>query len=115
MLTILNLKKFSPAVDIALADVLIAIENASRDNTTVIKVLHGYGSHGRGGAILLNLRKLLANLKKQNKILDYFGGESWNMFNQKTMFALKRDKSIVGDEDLGKANPGITIIILKDK
>lgn len=112
MLKVVNLKEFSPTVDIALASVQIAMETAKREGVTAIKVLHGYGSHGRGGAILIELRKLLRQYKKQGQILDFFGGESWDMFNEKTLFVLNRDKSIV-DEDLGRANPGITIIVLK--
>ena len=113
MLKLVNLKEFSPNLEIALATIEIEIENAKRENVSAIKVLHGYGSHGKGGIILIELRKLLNQFKKQNKILDYFGGESWNISNQQTLFVLNRDKSIWGDEDLNKANPGITIIVLK--
>lgn len=108
---VVNLKEFSPSVDIALATVQIAIENAKREGVSAIKVLHGYGSHGKGGAILLELRKMLRQYKKQSKIYDYFGGESWDIFNKKTLYLLNKDKSIT-DEDLNKSNPGITIIIL---
>ncbi len=112
MLKVLNLKEFSPSVDIAIANVEIAIENAEREGVSAIKVLHGYGSHGRGGAILLELRKILRQYKKQGKIYDFFGGESWDIFNKKTLYLLNRDKTIF-DEDLNKSNPGITIIIIK--
>ncbi len=112
MLKFINLKENNPTVDYALAVVEIEIENAVKENVSVLKILHGYGSHGKGGAILLQLRKRLATLKKQNKITDYFGGDKWNMFDEKTMFALGRDKSIALDEDLNKSNPGITIVII---
>ena len=112
MLKVVNLKEFSPSLDIALATVDLAIENSKREGTTVIKVLHGYGSHGKGGVILLQLRKFLKQYKNQGKILDYFGGDEWNIFNKKTMFALNRDKNITY-EYFNKSNPGITIIILK--
>ncbi len=111
MLKVVNLKEFSPTVDIAIASVQIAIENAWREGVSAIKVLHGYGSHGRGGAILVELRKMLRQYKKQGKIYDYFGGESWDVFNKKTLYLLNKDKSIT-DEDLNKVNPGITIIVL---
>lgn len=112
MLKAINLKEFSPNIEQALAMVEIAIEEAKKDGSSVIKVLHGYGSHGHGGVILINLRKMLNNFKKQGKIHDYFGGDIWNIFNERTLFALNRDKSISGDEDLNKSNPGITLIVL---
>lgn len=113
MIKTINLKEFSPSVDMALATVEIEIEQAAAQGITVLKVLHGYGSHGRGGAIFIQLRKRLALLKKQGKILDYFGGDNWNLFSERTVFALSRDKSISSDDDLNRSNPGITIIVLK--
>ena len=61
----------------------------------------------------MELRKVLSQLKKHGQILDYFGGDDWNIFNERALFALNRDKSITNDEDLNKKNPGITIIVLK--
>lgn len=110
MLKVINLKEFNPSVDYALAVVEIEIENSHLDGTQCIKVLHGYGSHGRGGVILIELRKRLRQLLKQHKISDFFAGDEWNIFSSRTMEILNADKTIAGDEDLNKANPGITII-----
>lgn len=112
MLKFINLKEGSPSVDYALALVEIEIENAPREGVSVIKVLHGYGSHGRGGTILTELRKMLRTMHKQHKISQFFGGDDWNIFNEKTLAVLNRDKAIAGDEDLNKSNPGITIIVI---
>ena len=97
-------------MDYALAIVEIEIENAKAEGVSAIKVLHGYGSHGRGGVILVELRRLLQTLKKQGKITDFFGGDEWNMFSQRTLEILNSDKQVACDKDLNKANPGITII-----
>ncbi len=110
MLKFINLKEGSPTVDYALAIVEIEIENAKKEGCSCIKVLHGYGSHGKGGAILLALRRRLQVLCKQGKITDFFAGDEWNIFSPRTMAILNKDKSVVGDEDLNKTNPGITII-----
>ncbi len=110
MIKFINLKECNPSVDYALAIVEIEIENAKAEGVSAIKVLHGYGSHGRGGIILVELRRRLRELKKQNKITDYFGGDEWNIFSPRTLEILNADKTIAGDEDLNKANAGITII-----
>lgn len=112
MLKTINLKEFSPTVDYALAVVEIEIERAKLEGVTALKVLHGYGSHGRGGAILSNLRRLLQAFKKAGKIKDFFGGDKWNSFDKDAMAVLLQDKTICGDEDLNRSNPGITIIII---
>ncbi len=110
MLKFINFKEGNPSVDYALAVVEIEIENAKLEGVTCIKVLHGYGSHGQGGVILNALRRQLQIFKKQKKIADFFAGDEWNIFSPRTMEILNADKSIVGDEDLNKVNPGITII-----
>ena len=112
MLKFINLKEGSPSVDYALAVTTIEIDNAKKEGTRCIKVLHGYGSHGKGGAILVELRRLLQTLKKQGKITDFFGGDEWNLFSQRALAVLQSDKTIAGDEDLNKSNPGITIIFI---
>ena len=109
----IDLKKENCSVEYALAVCEIEIEKAKKEGLTAIKVLHGYGSHGKGGAILLNLRRLLNQWKKSGYIKDFFGGDKWNMFDKSSMEILLKDKSIYGDEDLNKSNPGITIIYIQ--
>ena len=111
MFKFINLKEGNPTVDYAVAVMEIEIEKARLENVRAIKVLHGYGSHGKGGAILVALRARLKELKKQGKIHNYFGGDKWNLFDADAMEVLSKDKSIF-DEDLGKSNPGITIICM---
>lgn len=112
MLEIIDLKKENCTVEYALAIVEIEIERASLAGTKVIKVLHGYGSHGKGGLIFLNLRKVLSIWKKQGKIKDFFGGDKWNMSDHTALEILKSDKTIYNDEDFNRFNPGITIIVV---
>ncbi len=106
----LNLKENGASVEYALAVLEIEVEGAKKSGDVAIKVLHGYGSHGRGGAILIAVRRQLRIWKKSGFIKDFFGGDEWDIFNKKTLNILQSDKSIYNDEDLNKANPGITII-----
>ncbi len=109
----IDLKKENCPVDYALAIIEMEIESAKLDGTVAIKVLHGYGSHGRGGAILIKLRKQLEVWKRNKFIKDYFGGDKWNLFNSVTMEILQKDKTIYRDCDINNANPGITIIYVQ--
>lgn len=112
MLRFINLKEDNPSLDYALALVELEIENAKIAGDHVIKVLHGYGSHGKGGVILVEIRKFLKQLKKQKLIKDYLSGDGWSVFNREIFSLLNQDKTMAGDEDLDRNNPGITIIIL---
>lgn len=110
MLKFVNLKENECTVDYALAIIEIEIESAKREGIVAIKVLHGYGSHGKGGAIAVALRHQLGIWKRSGFIVDFFGGDKWNLFDKSTQAILSCDKSIYNDEDMGKANPGITIV-----
>ena len=109
----INLKENSPPLDVAIAEFEIQLEKAQFASVSALKVLHGYGSHGKGGIILMEIRRLLAKLKKEGKIKDFFFGDNWNVYNKTTSRLLMQDKSLADDEDLNKNNPGITIVMLK--
>ena len=111
MLKFCNIKEDNATVEYALNKLEIEIESAKlEEDVKAIKVLHGYGSHGRGGAIFNALKPKLEEWKRKKFIKDYFFGDKWNIFDKQTLKILKADKSIYNDEDLNKSNPGITII-----
>lgn len=112
MLKFVNLKEGNYSVEYALAITEIEIESAKREGCSCIKILHGYGSHGRGGVIAVALRKQLNHWKRMGFITDYFGGDKWNIFDKDTQKILLLDKTIYNDEDMNKSNPGITIVQL---
>ena len=109
---ILNLKENSPTVDEALAILEINIEAFKLEGVKVVKVIHGYGSHGVGGVICSNVRQKLMAFKRGKKIKDFLLGNEWDMSNEKCINILTKLKDCYNDEDLGKMNPGITIIVL---
>lgn len=109
MLRLINLKE-GYSLQQALAILEIEIESAKKEGIVAIKVLHGYGSHGRGGVIRKSLIPLLASWKRSKFILDYFGGDKWNLFDEDAKRIMLKDKSIYNDCDIDKSNPGITII-----
>ena len=111
MIKSLDLKEVA-SVDSSLALVEMEVEGAKREGVSVLKLVHGYGSHGQGGATLKEVRRLLLILKKRGKIKDFFNGDKWNLFQKECVEILTRDKTIVGDCDLNKNNPGITIVVL---
>lgn len=109
---ILNLKENSPSTDEALAIFEIELEKCKLENVKVLKVLHGYGSHGVGGNICKNLRALCFRLKKEKRIKDFLFGNDWDISNEKCFQILTKLNDCYSDQDLGHSNPGITIIVL---
>ena len=109
MLRLINLKE-GYSLEQALAILEIEIESAKKEGIVAVKVLHGYGSHGKGGVIRKTLLPLLASWKKSKFILNYFSGDKWNLFDEDAKRILLKDKSIYNDCDISSSNPGITII-----
>ncbi len=66
MIKTINLKEVGH-VEASVAILDMEIENAKKEGVSVIKILHGYGSHGQGGLILQATRKELLLLKKKKK------------------------------------------------
>lgn len=108
---IYNLKELGASKEDSVILLEMFLEQDKREKETIVKVLHGYGSHGKGGIIFTAVREKLELLKKQKKIKDYFGGGKWNLLDKDTFQALLGDKSFV-DEDMNRSNPGITIVLL---
>lgn len=109
---ILNLKQNSPAVDEAIANFLIELDVCRLEGIKIIKIIHGYGSHGKGGEICRELRNICNILKKQKKIKDYMLGNDWTLANERCFNYITTLKDFCGDEDLNRSNPGITLVVL---
>lgn len=109
---IINLKLNYPSVDEAIANLDIELNVCKLMNVKVIKIIHGYGSHGTGGAICLAVRKFLKNQIRQKRIKQMLLGNEWDMSNSKCLEVLANLKDCYNDEDLNKLNPGITIVVL---
>ncbi|MDD2227678.1 MAG: hypothetical protein PHH71_03800 [Clostridia bacterium] len=111
-LQILNLKEHMPTVDIALANLETEIEIAKKFNCRAIKIIHGYGSHGSGGAICIAVKRFLNRLKSQNKICEIIDGSQWTFQNDKVGKFIYSNPDWTMDEDFNRNNPGITVILL---
>lgn len=111
----LNIKSEFPPADVAVANLLIEIERLAKTEVGAIKVIHGYGSHGVGGAIKKEVHSALRLLKHNKKIVDYIPGEMFGAFAKENEYITKNFPQLVLDSDLQNYNSGITIVFLKWK
>lgn len=107
-----NLKEFSPATEHAEALLVIEIENAKKAGVKGIKIIHGYGSHLRGGIICARMKTFIPQLKKQGKIKDFIRGVDWHLGNEKTFAFIKSCPTAACDNDLNSHNTGVTVLLL---
>ncbi|MGN1227733.1 MAG: hypothetical protein ACI4TX_03725 [Christensenellales bacterium] len=116
MIKEINIKDDFPPVDVAVALVENEIEVNKKFGDCIIKIVHGYGSHGVGGAIRIGVREKLNELKRKHLICDYIKGER---FTASVVQSLKINQSLIDellmDSNINSFNSGITVIIIKDK
>ena len=107
-----NIKSDLPTVDDAIRRVTYNIKNARALGVSAIKIIHGYGSTGKGGAIRTETRKYLDRQIKNRQIKYYITGEDFSIFNEDTRKAFLVCDALRQDSDIERHNNGITIVIL---
>jgi hypothetical protein len=108
----INLEAGRPVVEVALTRLDVSIKEATRDGTSAITLIHGYGSSGRGGIIRGECRKMLDYLKTRGRIMDYIPGEDFNRRKGPVKNLLQRFPDLGLDRNLNRGNRGITLVIL---
>lgn len=108
-----NVEAGRPTLDEARRLVIEEIKRAKREGVRVLKVIHGYGSSGKGGVLCFGLRKSFGLRKKEGAIKDFIAGEDFSIFNPTVLTLLETVPELRGDPDLNATNEGVTIVWLK--
>jgi hypothetical protein len=106
-----DLKSDMPPKDVAVLRLRNFLKYARTER--IVKIIHGYGSHGIGGGIREAIRAELADMEAEGSIAAYIPGEA---FTIPMGFAdvIDRYQSLVkGDPDYRKTNEGVTFVVLK--
>jgi hypothetical protein len=109
---VINLETGMPLVHQALAHLDRELAAAREHRHAILKLIHGYGSTGRGGDIRIAVQKRLRKLQDQGAIRQCIFGEDWSTSNAECWTLLKRHNALKSDPHLGKQNRGITIVVL---
>jgi len=108
-----NVEESLPTLDEARRRVIDEIRLAKREGVRVLKIIHGYGSLGKGGALCMGLRKSFTLRKKEGVIRDFIAGEEFSIFNETTLGLLEAVPKLRDDPDLNATNDGVTVLWLK--
>lgn len=108
-----NIEADLPSLEEARRRMIGEIRQAKREGVRVLKVIHGYGSSGKGGTLNHGLRKSFALRKQEGAIRDFVRGEDFSIFNQTVLTLLEAVPELRGDPDLEATNEGITLLWLK--
>lgn len=109
---VIDIKSSMPLVEEAM-DELVRMLSFYTGKQKVVKILHGYGSTGVGGAIKKATHRLLSQWRSSKRIMAYIPGEGFDL-NSGYQEAIHTYKDLIrNDSDYGHSNDGITYVILK--
>jgi hypothetical protein len=108
-----NVEADLPTLDEARKLVIDEIRSAKRAGVRVLKIIHGYGSTGKGGTLNFGLRKSFALRKKEGVIRNFIAGEDFSIFNPTVLALLEAVPALRGDPDLNATNEGVTFLWLE--
>ena len=107
-----NLEEGMPTVEQARLRLQHELHMARREGWVAVKLIHGYGSSGAGGALRIELQKELRRWAQQKSVKAFIAGEDWRVSDETTWMLLKRFPEWKADTDLGRGNQGISVVVL---
>ena len=105
-----NIKIDLPTVSEAIRIAKQKINSARTKGVGVLKLVHGYGSSGKGGKIRIELREELLKMKSRRMISDVIFGEDFSRNKCKQL--LRRFPELKDEEDFNHNNKGVTLVEL---
>ncbi len=112
LIKVVNLEEDRPTVEQARLRMQHELNQARKDGCVALKLIHGYGSTGAGGALRLELQKELLLAAGQGAVQAFIPGEDWRVSAETAWEMLKRYPEWKQDPDLGRNNRGISIVVL---
>ena len=108
-----NIKYDMPTADLAVRRTTYAIENGRTLGASAVKLIHGYGSSGKGGRIRTASRRHLEEAAAQGHITAYLPGERFSIFDETARRAMQAYPQLRLDRDLDRENRGVTFIFFR--
>lgn len=100
-----------PTTDIARSRLSQALRTAKAERKPFIRVIHGYGSSGSGGAIKADTHRFLTQKKREGFIKDFIKGEDFTPYRAAAQSLVQKYPLLKKESDYGRQNDGITIVI----
>ncbi|NLW64711.1 MAG: hypothetical protein GXY26_00545 [Clostridiales bacterium] len=107
-----NIKSDMPTAQDAIRRVTYNIRNGKSWGASAMKIIHGYGSTGKGGKIRTETRRYLQDQLEKRQIRGFICGENFSIFDAATRDAFLICDDLRRDSDLDRHNNGVTIVIL---
>lgn len=113
MPAIINLEQDRPNVETAMRKLRMELSTLRRLGVHGVKIIHGYGSSGSGGAIRAATHAYLRERVKETWIRAYCPGERFGPFENVGRQIVTMIPAFRQDSDWGRQNDGITVVVLR--
>ena len=111
-LKVVNLEQDMPTVPLALSAMNDALRVARTEGYAAVKIIHGYGSSGKGGAIRSAVQAELMQRAQAGELRAFIAGEEWRISDERSWALVQSHPELKQDTDLGRGNRGISIVVL---
>ncbi len=112
VLTVINLEQGMPTVEAAMARLSQALRTAKATGRPVLKVIHGYGSSGKGGSIRQAVHRDLESRRLRGQVRLVIPGEEFSPFGDSARKAIDLYPDLRRDRDYARTNQGVTIVVV---
>ena len=112
VMKVVNLEEDMPTVEQARLRLKHELQTARQQAYKAVKIIHGYGSSGAGGALRTALQATLRRAADDGEIAAVIYGENWRVSDERAWELLKRYPEWKADSDLGRGNKGMSIVVL---
>lgn len=106
-----NLELGRPSTDEALRRLENELAAKRHLRAKAMKIIHGYGSSGKGGRIRTASRKYLRAAQEQGRIYAVLPGERLTIFDEEARRLMARCPALRDDCDRERYNCGVTFVI----
>lgn len=108
----LNLEEGMPLVEEALGRMRTGLQEFRVSRAKAVKLIHGYGSTGRGGKIRDSVRDELSAMQRRKLIRNWIPGEDFGPTDPASRKLAEQNNAVTHDPDYGRMNHGISIVVL---
>ena len=112
MIKTVNIKKDFPNTDYAMFLIDQEIKYCRAVGCKALIIIHGYGSHGQGGAIKESVKQYLPELKKKKIIKDFVFGVNWGDANSSKVNMCQICPELILNENLQGLNSGVSVVLI---
>ena len=105
----INLKNGQPTVAEAIARLGRELDAAQRGGASLVKVIHGWGSSGEGGAIKAAARRFL---RGKQGVREVVAGDNYSELSNRGRDLLSKHPELKKTLRSDRENPGITFVAL---